>query len=192
MNTTFLFLIAIVIAFIGFTSCSVQTLYCGKTQCPAKDLCCRYNVIGNRQQCYNPYTHSCLADKYKPKQNCLCAKHDRCCNGVCYNTVRYFCDLKTGTIKQRLRLTKAARKTTYTNPNQCGTFQCSSSDSCCHNNIVGAYRDVCYSTATHVCTADQYKPSYNCLCGVRDACCNGVCFDKYLYKCSYGKVVQLK
>lgn len=66
--------------------------YCGQFQCGPRDLCCTNNIIGfNKEQCYSPETHHCIRDKYLKKKNCLCAKTDGCCNGVCYNQQHYAC-----------------------------------------------------------------------------------------------------
>jgi hypothetical protein len=157
---------------------SVKTgLQCGQFQCPSGDQCCYNNYIGiYRQQCYNPYTHSCTADEYKPGQNCLCGKSDGCCNQVCYDKQLYYCDY--GKIKLK----------TTPPPATCGPLQCPYGNQCCTNNIIGPYPQRCYSPNTHVCIPDEYQPYKNCLCGKYDGCCKGVCYDKGLYKCYNGQI----
>ena len=89
---------------------------CGQFNCGASDRCCSNNFIGPyRNQCYNPSTHHCIPDGFKPSQNCLCGVNDGCCNQVCFDPRHYSCDTSTGRLKQ------------IPSPpptNNCGQFQC--------------------------------------------------------------------
>lgn len=176
-----LFIMAIVGAFIGYSNAETfSPLYCGKYKCPKGNKCCYKNLVGYYNQCYNPTTHSCYPDQYKPYKNCLCGYSEKCCNGVCYNPYKYYCDTK-GKIKKKV----------YTPPTKkCGIFKCGKHDLCCHKNIIGTYYDVCYSPYTHVCITDDYYHKKHCLCAKGNGCCKGVCYNTDSYKCVYGKVVQ--
>jgi len=65
---------------------------CGNQTCPTGDSCCLNNLVGPASACYNPTTHACKPDTYKPTSNSLCAiGHFAGCNGKCYDSNAYYC-----------------------------------------------------------------------------------------------------